>query len=333
MPQPTLSDVHVNVPLTNISIAYLQEPDAFVASKVFPNIPVQQASDRYYIFNRGDFNRDDMQIRAPGAESEGTGYNLDNTPSYSVDVWALHKDIPDQIRANSDSVLTPDLNATQFLTTKALIRKERLWATNYFATGKWTNEVAGQATADTTHVVYWNDYANSTPIEDMRRAKRSVHLTAGGFLPNKLVLGPQVWDVLQDHPDFVDRIKYGQTANPQLSPAMVSRKVVAELLEVDEILVMEGIYNSAVEGQTEASTYIGGKNALLVYSAPNPGLMVPSGGYTFSWVGLFGAGSMGNRISSFRMEWLKSDRVEIEMAFALKQISADLGYFFNSVIQ
>jgi hypothetical protein len=41
---------------------------------VFPNIPVQKKSDRYYTYDRGDFNRDEMEERAPGTESEGSGY-------------------------------------------------------------------------------------------------------------------------------------------------------------------------------------------------------------------------------------------------------------------
>jgi hypothetical protein len=36
MAQPTQSDVHVNVPLTTISIAYFQEADAFVGEPCFP---------------------------------------------------------------------------------------------------------------------------------------------------------------------------------------------------------------------------------------------------------------------------------------------------------
>jgi len=48
MPQPTARDVHVNAPLTNISIAFLQTQDSFVASRVFPSIPVTKQSDRYY---------------------------------------------------------------------------------------------------------------------------------------------------------------------------------------------------------------------------------------------------------------------------------------------
>jgi len=69
MPQPTARDVHVNAPLTNISIAFLQSQDSFVASRVFPSIPVMKQSDRYYTYDRGDFNRDEMQLRAPGPRS------------------------------------------------------------------------------------------------------------------------------------------------------------------------------------------------------------------------------------------------------------------------
>src|ERR1017187_6613169 len=50
MPQPTLQDVHVNRPLTNISVAYLQEAAGveFVADKAFPAVPVENKSDLYY---------------------------------------------------------------------------------------------------------------------------------------------------------------------------------------------------------------------------------------------------------------------------------------------
>jgi hypothetical protein len=73
-----------------------------------------------------------------------------------------------------------------------------------------------------------------------------------------------------------------------------------------------------------------GKKALLVYSAPSPGLMTPSGGYVFEWAGMYG-GSFGQRISSFRMDNLKSTRIEIEACFDMKLVSADLGFFFDSI--
>ena len=126
MPQPTLQDVHVNRPLTNISVAYLQEAAGveFVADKAFPAVPVENKSDLYYTYARADFNREKMQKRALSTESAGTGYNLNSTGTYNCDVWSLHKDVDDQIRSNSDSPLAPDRDATIFLTQKALIRRE-----------------------------------------------------------------------------------------------------------------------------------------------------------------------------------------------------------------
>ena len=130
MPQPTLGDVHVNRPLTNISVAYSQEAAGveFVADRAFPAIPVENKSDLYWTYNRADFNRDEMQKRALASESAGSGYDLNSTGTYNCDVWALHKDVDDQIRANSDSPLSPDRDATIFLTNKALIRRENQWA-------------------------------------------------------------------------------------------------------------------------------------------------------------------------------------------------------------
>lgn len=327
--QPTAGDVHVNVPLSNLSVAYFQEESAFVANRVFPTVPVEKQSDRYYVYNRGDMNRDEMTVRAPGAEAEEAGYTLDNTPTYFCDVWALRKKIPDQIRANMDAVLNADMEATRFLVTKAMIKRERVWAANFFTTGKWTSEKAGQATSDSTHVKYWND-PTSTPIEDVRAMNTAVRLAAGGFVPNKLTLGRQVYDVLVDHPDIIDRLKAGQTPN---GPAKATRQKLAEIFELDEVLVMDAVYNSAAEGATESNAFIGGKHALLSYAPGAPGLMTPSAGYNFAWTGMFGAGVEGNRIKTYRWEIVASDIVEIEAAFNLKQIGADLGGFFYNAIQ
>lgn len=326
--QPTPSDVHVNAPLTNISIAFLQNANDFVASKVFPNISVSKQSDRYYVYNRGDFNRDEMQLRAPGTESAGSGYTLDNTPTYYAPRHSIHKDIPDEVRANADAVLNPDREATVFVSHKALIKREKIFAANHFTTGKWATDVTGVASAPSaSQFIQWSD-ANADPIIDIRKAKRVVRESTG-FEPNKLVLGRPVFDALLDHPDIIDRIKYGQT---QGGPAMASNAILAALLGVEEILVMNAIENTSAEGQTAAHSFIGGKKALLCHSATSPGLMTPSAGYTFSWTGLLGAGAEGNRIRTFRLENLGVDRVEIDMCFDQKLVASELGYFFNSAV-
>lgn len=328
MAEPTVSDVHVNAPLTNISVAYMQTEAAFIADKVFPVIPVSKQSDLYFTYDRGTFNTDDMRERAPGTEAEGGGYTMDANANYYSRQYSFKHDIPDPVRANSDVPHNPDVAATNFVSRKGLIRRERLFASNYFSTGLWTYGKTGQAAADATHVKFWDD-STSTPIQDVRIGKQIV-LQSTGFMPNTLVLGRQVYDILCDHPSFIDRVKYGQSG--QGAPARITKAAMAALFEVDNVYVMDAIYNTAKKGQTAVHAFIGGKHALLCYVAAAPGIMEPSAGYIFSWTGMFGNSSLGTRIRQYRVEPIQSDRVEIDMCMDLKLVGADLGYFFTSVI-
>lgn len=325
---PTVADSHVNTALTAISVAYVQDQTRFVADRVFPIVPVPKQSDRYFIYDRGDFNRDEMELRAPGTESAGAGYRLDNTPTYYCNKYSLHRDVPDDLIANSDAVLNPLRDATVFLTQKGLLRREKNFAANYMA-ANWTSNFSGVANGNSwagTTILQWND-ANSTPVEDIRKAGTTI-LERTGFAPNVLVIGKPVYDALADHPDIVDRIKYGQTPG---SPASVTLQALASLFDVERVEVMSAIENTANENLAASHSFIGGKKALLVYAAPNPGIMTPSAGYTFLWSNLMG-GAMGQRIRSFRMEHLEATRVEIDTCFDQKLIAADLGFYIATAV-
>lgn len=325
---PSRADVHVNGPLTNLSLHYAQELEGFVADEAFPVVSVLKKSDRYFELDRGDFHRDEMQERAPGTESAGGTYSLDSTPNYSCVSFAFHRDVPDEIRDNADSPLDLDREATEYLMLKFLIRKEKLWASTYFATSIWTNEDTGvdSATPSAGEFTQFNR-ADSKPIEVFRAARTRQKLT-GGRRPNKLILGSVVYDTLIDHPDIVGRLDRGQTQGP----AMANLDSLARLFEFDRVLVMDAIENTAREGETESNAFIGGKHALMVYATPSPGIMTPTAGYTFSWTGRFGASALSSRIKRLRMEHLESDRMEIDASFVHKLVSADLGYMLLDAV-
>ena len=86
------------------------------------------------------------------------------------------------------------------------------------------------------------------------------------------------------------------------------------------------------EGAAEAYSFAYGKAALLAHVAPSPGLLTPSAGYSFNWTGVSGGIGSTIGVSSFRMESLKAERVEAEMAFDNKVIGADLGYFWETIV-
>jgi hypothetical protein len=314
MAQPTASEVHVDSILTNISVAYAQSADAFIASKVFPVVSVEKQSDKYFKFNKEDWFRDEAEKRADGDESAGSGYGL-STDSYSCEVYAFHKDVSDRVRKNADNPLKPDEDAVRFVTQRMLLRQEIQWVSDYFTTGVWS--------VDSTPSVTWDD-VTSDPINDIEAGKESV-LSKTGFEPRTLVMGYQVFRQLKNHPDIIDRIKYtsAQTVTPEL---------LARLFDIDRVMIARAIKNTAKEGQTAAYSFAHGKHALLCHVAPSPGLLTPSAGYTFMWNGVSDGLGENIGISRIRMDARKSDRIEAEIAYVNKVVASDLGYFFNGAV-
>jgi hypothetical protein len=315
MPQPTASDVHVDAILTSISVAYMQAATDFIASQVFPVIPVDKQSDKYFTFTKGDWFRDEAAVRAPNSESVGSGFNI-STDNYSALTYAIHKDIDDQTLANADIPLNPRREAAQFVTQRMLLRREIQFATDFFTTSVWGTDV--------TPSNLWSDYAASDPIDNIETGKQTI-LTNTGFMPNTLVLGYQVFRQLKHHPDIIDRFKYTSSNN-------VTADILARLFEVDRVLVTRAIKNTAVEGASNSFSFVHGKHALLCYVPASPSLMTPAAGYTFAWRGV--SDGMGATIgtSSFPMRQLRSERIESQMAWDNKVVSSDLGYFFNGAV-
>lgn len=315
MAQPSINSVHIDRPLTNISVAYIQSQSNFIASRVFPVVPVDKKSDTYFTYTKNDWFRDEAQRRAPATESAGSGYGL-GTATYSCDVWAFHKDVDDQTRANSDSPLNPDRDATQFVTSRMLLRQEKQWAADFFVTGVWGTS--------TTPSALWSNYSTSDPIEDIEAGKQTI-LTNTGFMPNTLVLGYPVFRQLKNHPDIVDRIKYTSAEN-------ITTAMLARLFELDNVYVAMATNATNNEGETAAYSLVQGKHALLAYVNPTPGLLAPSAGYTFNWTGISGGLGTNIAVSRFRMDALKADRIEAEAAWDNKLVATDLGYFLESVV-
>ena len=269
---PNRAQTHIDKALTNISVQYMQDTTGFIADKVFPSVPVQKQSDRYFKYLKEDWFRDDAQERAMGTESAGGDYEIDNTPTYFCKKYAFHKDVYEEDRANSDNPLTPDQDATEFVVGKILLNKENNWANSYFKAGIWGQDqtggantavhpASGDATAD---VVQWDDYTNSDPVKDIDNMATTMQGITGKR-PNTLVIGRHVYDALRQHPDILDRIKYTQTG-------IITSQLIAELFDVDRLLVANAIQNTAKKGQNASMDFILGKHMLLCYTEARPRL-------------------------------------------------------------
>lgn len=331
MPNPTQADLHVNVPLTNVSVAYMQSADSYIADKVFPKVPVQKQSDLYWKYSKSDWRRTDVQRRAPSTETPGVGWNV-TTDQYFAHVYGVHKDVDDQVRANADSNFNLDRDSTEFITNQMLLKRDVDWANSFFKTGVWATEHTGVSTGPTGTQFLQFDQASSDPIAVVASWMIAFRKLTG-FAPNGCVMGPYVMEGLKNHPDIVDRIKYTQRG-------IVTEDLIATLFDVDELYVSYATLASGPQindavAQDAAATFdfIAAANSILFYYAPAAAsLLQPSAGYTFTWGGYLGGNSQGIRVKRFRMEHIASDRIEAEMTYDQKVVCPDLGLFINAAV-
>jgi len=327
MPLLTPSAVHVDQPLTNLTLAYAQSQENFIADKVFPTVGVSKQSDKYYLYDRANMNRTgDVEKLAPRTEVNRIGMTL-STSSYFADVYGLGMDFDEQTLANEDAMLDIRSAGAETLAMRLMIHREEQFASNFFVASQWGTDNTLSGTSQ------WSDYTNSDPIDAVTLARRTVQLGSGGFKPNTMVVGKEVRDKLINHPDVLARLNGGATVT---NTALVTDAKLAEIFEVENFYVMEAVKNSSVEGVAESNAFIGGKNALLCYTPSNAGLMSPAAGLTFAWNNLEGVNNLGITVESFSDDALKrqqiAEMIQVKMSYDMKVVGADLGYLFINAV-
>ena len=243
-----------------------------------------------------------------------SGFAVDNTNTYFAVNWAIGKDIPDEVAANADVPYNMERDSMEWVTDQIQLRKEIQFAATAFAAASWTTQVAG-----TTDFVKFNDYGSSDPIGVLRTQMRTVRQIIGRR-PNVIAMGEIVWDRLVDHPDILDRIK--GAASPG-SPAIVTKNLVAAILEVDDVVVADALQVTSAEGATETRADVIDDDIIALYRPPRPSLLMPAAGYGFFWRPMTGGGQQF--IRRIRDDVRKKVTVEGHTYFDYNVVAADAG--------
>src|ERR1700754_1500594 len=118
------SGTHLDVALTNISVGISNLP--FAGGGLFPVVPVQRVSEKYYIFGNETWVPEEFDVRAPGAEASEIGAMRVSADQYYVSEHSLQGAVPDEDRENVDNPFHPDRDTTELLTSKILMGREVL---------------------------------------------------------------------------------------------------------------------------------------------------------------------------------------------------------------
>lgn len=261
----TPRDVVVDPVLSNVSVAY--KNDSYISELLMPVFPVAKQTGKFYKYDKSSLRRN-KTLRAPGSPANEVEYGL-TTAAFICEDHALKEKIPFEVIDQADAALNPEMDATESVTEMLLVDKEVALATRMADTGVISQNVTLSGTDQ------WSDYTNSDPFNDIRTGINAVQ-AATGKRPNTLVFGQVTWNVLVDHPDIVERIKYSMAG-------AVTPDLVARLFDVEKVLIGSALQNTAKEGQTDALGYIWGKHAWAVYIAPAPRLKQVTFGYHFSY--------------------------------------------------
>lgn len=283
------NNVHIDVVLSRISLGYPN--NGMIGDVVAPVVTVRKQSDLFHVFGRESWYPED-DLRGPGTMTpEVPGLELSTTPYFCTEK-ALKIAVTPEERENADSPLSPDRDGTEFITEKLnLAREQRVqtavqtaanYATGYKVTLSGTDQ--------------WNDYANSDPIGDIKTAIRKIH--SGLFMePNLGIFPYEVMSQLEDHTDFIERIKYSQ-------PGVLTADIIATVMGLSRIVVPGLGYNTATNpGATFAAGYLWGKHVSLHWVPPSAGRKTPAFMYEFVWA-YTGRGAGAQRVD----RWYDNDR-------------------------
>lgn len=311
---PEVSQVHIDAALVNVSVAY-QNPD-YIAARLAPEVPVRKQSDHYYIYDpeREAMRRTDDQ-RAPGTEANEVDFAL-STDRYYCDDHALESAIPDEERANADPPLQPDIDRVEFLTNKILLNQEIALSQIIRTPGA----VPGETLSGTDQ---WSDYDDSDPLGDIEAARGAIQ-QAAQVMPNTLVLPYDVYVKLRFHPAIADKVQFSGVR-------VVGPDVLAQVFDVERVLVARAFQNTAAPGQAPSLEYVWGKDALLCHVPQRPGLKQVGLAYTFLWTQASGA-VQGRLVEAWREHRRKADMVRVQKYYDQKLIAPAAAYLWKNAV-
>lgn len=310
----------LNPALTAIAIAF-NNPDAqLIADRVLPRVPTaKKFSYTKYDAAQG-YTVPDTKVgrkSEPNMVDFGGVLLTDECVDYGLDDLLPNDEVAafDAMpKPATGGPVSPSALSTMMLTGLLQLDREVRVANTVFNAASFA--AANQATL--AGATQWSDRVNSDPLNSIANAM-DVPLVR----PNRMVIGQLAWTQLRQHPKIVQAVgKSAQTAG------YASLESIAELLELQEIIVGRSVYNTAKKGQAPTYARAWGKHCALLHI---DSLAAQLGQPTFGWTAQFGsriAGEIAEPKAGLR------GGVRIRSGESVKEIvvSSEAGYFFQNCV-
>ena len=255
--------------LQAIAIAYRNM--SYIADSVLPRVMVAKDTFKYWEYPIEEtFFLPDTKV---GRKSQPNEIDLTATEkTTSTENFGLDDPIPQDDIDNAPENFSPVDNAVVQITDYILLDREKRTSDLVFKQATYPAGNRVQLSGNSQ----WSDFTNSDPIGDIMAG-----LDACLVRPNVGVFGQETWTKLSQHPD-INKAIHGTSGDT----GVARRQAVAELFELEEIVVGQSRLNTAKKGQTATLSRIWGKHCALIHrnrlADTQRGLTF---GYTAQWGG------------------------------------------------
>ncbi|WHP05784.1 hypothetical protein QLH32_17550 [Acinetobacter corruptisaponis] len=299
---------------TGITLAYRN--NNFISDNVMPRVPVGTKEFTWNEYSTGErFTVPETLVGRKGQPNElefGYEQKESSVKDYGLDDVIPNDDITQA--ANSGINYSPVGHATEALTDLILLDRERrvsniVFNEDTYATGfKETLSGTDQ----------WSDYDNSKPREQLLEA-----LDKPILRPNILVLGQTTWTKMRQNPTLVSSIlgNSGQQGT-------ITKEQLAELLEIEEVIVGQGWVNVAKPNANPTLVRIWGNHAALLHRNR---LANTQRGATFGFTAQF-QNRVAGQIPEPKVGLRGGMRVRVGESVRELVVANELGYFFKNAV-
>lgn len=310
--------------LTQIAMAV--KPQGMIADLVCPRVMVEGEKFIYTKLNSSDlFTIQDTKVgrtSEPNQVEFGATDVTDKVEDHGLDDFVPNRD--GAVAAAQGANIDPFAVATEGTAILVDLAREKRVADLYFN----PNTYVPAQRAALSGTGQWSDYVNSDPYSVIMDALDGMLVR-----PNMATFGRKVFTRLRSHPKIVAAVlnKGGQIAGGAGSAGSVSRQSIADLLELDDILVGESFFNAAKKGQAFNGARLWGNHAAFMRIDRNvrsaQGFVLPTFAMTAQW---------GNRFVSTIPEPKRGLKggTTVRVGEQVKEIItfAEGGYLFQNVV-
>lgn len=300
--------------LLAVAVGYRNE--SAIADSVLPRVPVGTKKFRYLSYPKGEmFTVPETLVGRKGIPNEvdfSATEATDECQDHALDDYVPLDDI-DQARTQ-EGLPDPEKRATVGINELISVKREKRVADLVFAQATY-------AAANRTILAggtQWSDFVNSNPIDAILAAFDALLMR-----PTIGVFGQATWTKLRQHPKICKAV-FGNNTDA----GIVTRRQVAELFELRDVVVGAGWLNTAKKGQPVNMVRVWGKHAAFLHQNPNADTeRGVTYGVTAQWGTKF-AGSEFDRKRGMR------GSMNVRSGESVKELvlANDLGYFFENAV-